>query len=85
MKLVNLQIQSESEELKQYGWPLCLRIERAPAKVKEKSHDDLEHVVSMFEEAGAGNVDVYIDRAHRICKTYFEKKSSKHSIKFFDI
>ena len=53
--------------------------------MKEKSHDDLEHVVSMFEEAGAGNVDVYIDRAHRICKTYFEKKSSKHSIKFFDI
>ena len=31
----------------------------------------------MFEEAGAGNVDGYIDRAHRIGKTYFDKKSSK--------
>ena len=31
----------------------------------------------MFEEAGAGNGDDYIDRAHRIGKTYFDKKSSK--------
>ena len=31
----------------------------------------------MFEEAGAGNFDGYIDRAHRVGKTYFDKKSSK--------
>ena len=30
----------------------------------------------MFEEAGAGNVNGYIDRVHRIGKTYFDKKSS---------
>ena len=31
----------------------------------------------MFEEPGARNIDGYIDRAHRIGKTYFDKKSSK--------
>ena len=31
----------------------------------------------MFEEACAGNVDGYIDRAQRIGKTYFDQKSSK--------
>ena len=31
----------------------------------------------MFEEAGAGNFDGYIDRAHQIGKTNFNKKSAK--------
>ena len=31
----------------------------------------------MFEEPGARNIDGYIDRVHRIRKTYFDKKSSK--------
>ena len=34
--------------------------------------------MSIFEEAGAGNVDGYIDRAHRIGKNYFDKKCSKN-------
>ena len=32
----------------------------------------------MFEEADPGNVDGYIDRAHRIGKPYFGKKASKN-------
>ena len=40
--------------------------------------DDFKYVVGMFEEAGAGNVDGYIDRAHRIGKTYFDKNFSKN-------
>ena len=34
--------------------------------------------MSIFDEAGAGNVDGYIDRAHRIGKTNFDKKCSKN-------
>ena len=47
-------------------------------KEKERSQDVFKHVVSMFEEAGAGNFDGYIDRAHQIGKTNFDKKSSKN-------
>ena len=35
----------------------------------------------MFEEAGAGNVDRYFDRAHQICKIYFDEKSLKKNVK----
>ena len=65
------------EELEQYGRRLSLRIDGVPVKKMEKSQDAFEHVVSMFDEAGAGNVNGYIDRAHRIGKTYFDEKSSK--------
>ena len=51
--------------------------EQGEGKKKERSQDVFEHVVGMFEESGAGNADEYIDRAHRIGKTYFDKKSSK--------
>ena len=34
----------------------------------------------MFEEAGAGNFDGYIDRAHQIGKTNFNKKSAKRAL-----
>ena len=77
LKQVNLQIQNDLKELEQYGRRLSLRIDGVPVKGKERSQDVFEHVVSMFEEAGAGNFDGYIDRAHRIGKTYFDKKSSK--------
>ena len=73
---MNLQIQNDLEELEQYGRRLSLRIDGVPVKGKERSQDVFEHVVSMFEEAGTGNFDGYIDRAHRIGKTYFDKKSS---------
>ena len=33
--------------------------------------------MGLFEKAGAGNVDGYIDKAHKIGKTYFDRKSSK--------
>ena len=78
LKQVNLQIQNDFEELEQYGRRLSLSIDGVPVKEKERSQDVFEYVVGMFEEAGAGNVDGYIDRAHRIGKTYFDKKSSKN-------
>ena len=77
MKQVNLQIQNDLEELQQYGRCLSLRIDGVPVQEKEKSQDLWVHV-GMFEEASAGNVDGYIDRAHGIGKTYYcDKKSSK--------
>ena len=71
------------EELKQCGRGLSfvsfisLRIDWVPVKKKERSRDVFEHVVGMFEEGGARNIDGYIDRAHQICKTYCDKKSWK--------
>ena len=64
LKRVNLQIQNNLEELEQYSRRLSLRIDGISVKEKQKSQDVFEHVVGMFEEAGAGNVDGYIDRAH---------------------
>ena len=78
LKKVNLQIQNDLEELKQYGTRLGLRIDRVPVKEKERSQCVFEHVVGMFEEASAGNVDGYIDRAYGIAKTYFDIKFSKN-------
>ena len=56
---MNLQIQNDLEELKQYGKRLSLRIDGVPVKEKERSQDFF-----MFKEAGGGSVDGYIDRAH---------------------
>ena len=53
LKKVNLQIQNDLEELKQYGTRLGLRIDRVPVKEKERSQCVFEHVVGMFEEARA--------------------------------
>ena len=74
---MNLHIQNDLEELEQCIRRLSLRTDGVPAKEKEWSQEVFEHVVCMFEEAGAGNVDWYIDRAHWIGKTYVDKKSSK--------
>ena len=65
-KQVNLEIQNDLEELEQNGRRLNLRIDGLPIKEKERSQDDFEHVVGMFEEVSAENVDDHIDRAHRI-------------------
>ena len=48
-----------------------------PLNKKERGRDVFEHVVAMFEEAGAGNSDGYVDRAHRVGKTYFDKNNLK--------
>ena len=76
LKQVNLQIQNKLEEFEPYCRPLSLRIDGVPVKEKERSQDVSEHVVGMFEEIGAGNVDGYIDRAHQTGKIYFDEKSS---------
>ena len=78
LKQVNLQIQNDLEELKQYGRRLSLRIDGVPVKEKERSQCVFEHIVSMFEEASAGNVDRYIDRAYGVGKTYLDRKFSKN-------
>ena len=49
LKQVNLQIQNDLEELKQYGRRLSLRIDGVPVKEKERSQCVFEHVVGMFE------------------------------------
>ena len=77
LKQVNLQIQNDLEELKQQGRRLNLRIYGVLAKEKERSQDVFEHVASMHKETGAGNVDRYIDRAHRIGKSYFDLTKKK--------
>ena len=77
--LEQLNLQTEKDfELEQYGRRLSLKIDGVPVKEKERSQDVFEHVVGMLEEASAGNVDGYIDRAHRIVKTYFDKRPSKN-------
>ena len=63
LKQVNLQIQNYLEEL-------SLRIDGVPVKGKERSQGMFEHVVGMFENAGTGNIDGYINRVHRIGKNY---------------
>ena len=78
LKQVSPHIQNELEKFEQYGRFLSLHIDGVPVKGRERSHNVLQHDVGMFEEAGAGNVDGYIDRAHRISKTYSDKKSSKN-------
>ena len=64
LKQVNLQIQNDVKELKQYGRHLSLTIDEVPIKEKERSQDIFEHVLGMNEETGVGNVDGYIGRAH---------------------
>ena len=78
LKQVNLQIQDDLEKLEQYGRFLSLCTDGIPVKKKERNHNVFQHDVGMFEEAGAGNVEGYIDRFHRISKTYSDKKSSKN-------
>ena len=75
LKQVNLQIQNKLEEFEPYCRPLSLRIDGVPVIGKERSLDVFEHVVGMLEGIGTGNVDGYIDRAHRNGKTYFDEKS----------
>ena len=49
-------------------------------KEKERSQNVFEHVASMHKETGAGSVDGYIDRAHRIGKSYFGLTKKRHSL-----
>ena len=78
LRQMNLQIQGDVEELKQYGRRLSLRIDGVSAKKKERSHDVYDHFIRMFKEAGAGDVDGYIARGYRVGKNYFDKKSLKN-------
>ena len=71
LKQVNLQIQNDLEELEQYGGRLSLRIGGVPVKEEERSQDVFEHVLGMFEEAGAGNVDRYLQKMEEhYCQIY---------------
>lgn len=76
LKQVNLQIQNDVEEL-ECDRRLGLRIDGVPVLEKGSCQDVFEHVVRMFGEARAGSFDRFIDRGHRICKTYFDKKIFK--------
>ena len=76
LKQVNLQIPNDVEEL-ECDRRLGLRIDGVPVQEKERCQNVFEHVVRMFGEARAGSFDRFIDRGHRIGKTYFDKKIFK--------
>ena len=77
LKQVNLQIQNVDVEELECDRRLSLRIDGVPVQEKGRCQDVFEHVVRMFGEARAGSFDRFIDRGHRIGKTYFDKKIFK--------
>ena len=63
-------LQSENEELEQYGRRLCIRVEGVPTNDNETSEEVSTKVQSLIKEAECGIPDVAIDRAHRIGNGY---------------
>ena len=61
---VNLDNQSNSEELEQYGRRLCLCIDGIPLKNNEKSDDDLDSVKDLFQLAEVNIPYLVVDHAH---------------------
>ena len=56
----------ETEEVKQYGRRICLRIDGLPVDDNESSEDVLEKVKTKWVESGINIPDSVIDRAQRI-------------------
>ena len=69
-------LQSENEDLEQYGRRLCVRVEGAPITDDETSEKILKKVQSLINEAEWHIPDVAIDRAHRIGNGYKDRKSN---------
>ena len=62
---VNLDNQSNNEELEQYGRRLCFYIDGIPLKNHEKSEDVLDSVKDLFELAEVNIPYLVVDYAHR--------------------
>ena len=69
-------LQSENEELEQYGGRLCIRVETLPTTDNETSEEILKKVKSLINEAECDISDVAIDRAYRIRNGYKDRKSN---------
>ena len=69
-------LQSENEELEQYGRRLCIRVETLPTTDNETSEEILKKVKSLINEAECDISDVAIDRAYRIRNGYKDRKSN---------
>ena len=75
---VNLDNQSNNEELEQYGRRLYLCIDGIPLKNSEKSEDVLDSVKDLFELAEVNIPYLVVDYAHRIDCIYKDEASSKN-------
>ena len=62
---VNLDNQSNNEELEQYGRRLCLCIDGIPLENNEKSEDVLDSVKDLFELVEVNIPYLVVDYAHR--------------------
>ena len=67
LRELNINNQSDNEEIEQYGRRLCLRIDGVSTVKNESSDDVLEFTKSLFKVTVSGNV---LDRAHRIGPSY---------------
>ena len=77
LRKLNIDNQSQNEELEQYGRRLCLRIDGVPTVKDETSDDVFQTTKSLFTEAKVDIPENVVDRAHRIGPTYTDKKSNK--------
>ena len=68
-------LQSENEELEQYGRRLCIRV-GVPTTDNETSEEVLKKVKPLINEAECDIPHVAIDRAHRIGNGYKDRKTN---------
>ena len=73
LKQANVKLQNEIHELEQYGRRSFLRIDGIPDVSNESSEDVFNDIADIFVIAGTEDVVQYIDRAHRIGKSYHQK------------
>ena len=69
-------LQSENEELQQYGRTLYIRVEGVPTTDNETSEEVLKKVQSLMNESECDIPDVAIDRAHRIPNGYKDREAN---------
>ena len=69
-------LQSENEELEQYGRRLCIRIEGVPTIDNERSEEVLKKVQSLINKAECDIPDVATDRANRTGNGYKDRKTN---------
>ena len=74
---LNIENQTNNEDLEQYGRRLCLRIDEVPIVENETSADVLASVKKLFDDAQVEIPDAVVDRAHRIGGNYVDRKSKK--------
>ena len=77
LKQANVKLQNEIDESEQYGRCSCIKTDGIPEVSNESSEDVFNNIVQMFVRAGIEDIEQNIDRAHRIGKSYHNKKSKK--------